>query len=153
MILQTIKTMKFFLPVFLLLISGIGYSQKYVIIDKRISSLLSYTNAITLEHNHKNLFPVENTELRRFISELEKIAKFLTDTKKLKPQAFDYNIGKTRFVGLKVSLLKEERLDVVISTDCDGMKIFMHVSDSKTTNAKNAYFINTWVKYIKSNLK
>ncbi len=151
--LQTIKIMKLFLLVFLLLISGIGYSQKYVLIDKRISSPLSYTNAVTVEHSHKNLFPVENTQVRRFISELEKIAEFLTDTKKLKSQAFDYNIGKTRFVGLKVSSLKEERLDVVISTDCDGIKIFMHISDSKTTNARNAYFINTWIKYIKSYAK
>ena len=115
--------MKLFLPVFLLLISGIGYSQMYVLIDKRISSPLSHTNAVTLEHNHKNLFPVENTQLRRFIFELEKISEFLTDTKQLEPQAFDFSIGNTRFVGLKVSLLKEERLDVVISTDCDGIKI------------------------------
>ncbi len=142
--------MKYFLPVFLLLISGIGYSQKYVLIDKRISSPLSYTNTVTVEHSHKNLFPVENAQVRRFISELEKIAEFLTDPKKIKPLAFDYNIGKTRFVGLKVSLVKEERLDVVISTDCDGIKIFMHISDSKNSNARNAYFINTWVKYIKS---
>jgi phosphoribosyl 1,2-cyclic phosphodiesterase len=145
--------MKYLLSVFLLLISGIGYSQKYVLIDKRITSPVSYTDAVTLEHSHKNLFPVENSQVKRFISELEKITEFLTDPKKPKPQAFDYNIGKTRFVGLKVSLLKEERLDVVISTDCEGIKIFMHVSDSKNSNARNAYFINTWIKYIKSSVK
>jgi len=145
--------MKLFLLLFLLLISGIGYSQKYVLIDKRISSPLSYTNSVTLEHSHKNLFPVENTQVRRFISELEKISEFLTDTKKLKSQAFDFSIGNTRFVGLKVSLLKEDRLDVVISTNCEGIRIFMHLSDSNISNARNAYFINTWVKYIKSYLK
>jgi len=145
--------MKHFLTAALLLISGIGFSQKYVLIDKNISLPLSYSNIVTLEHSHKHLFPVETTQLKKFITELEKIVVFLTDKSKRKPYAFDYNIGKTRFVGLKISLAKEERLDVVISTDCDGTKIFMHISDSKISNASNAYFINTWIRYIKSYVK
>ncbi len=145
--------MKYLITIFLLLISGFCYSQKYVLIDKHITQPISYSNSVTVEHNHKNLFPVENTQLKRFIAELEKITVFLTDKKIQKPEAFDFNIGQTRFVGLKVPLIKEERLDVVISTDCDGTKIFMHLSDAKISNSSNAYFINTWVKYIKSYLK
>ena len=145
--------MKHFLTAVLLLISGIGFSQKYVLIDKNISLPLSYTNIVTLEHRHKNLFPVETAQIKKFIAELEKISAFLTDKSKTKPNAFDYNIGQTRFVGLKIGLSKEERLDVVISTNCDGTKIFMHISDSKVSNASNVYFINTWIRYIKSYIK
>jgi len=145
--------MKYFLLAFLLFVSAVCYSQKYALIDKNFSIPLTYTNAVTVEHKHKNFFPVENTQLRKFVAELEKIAVILTDKKKSIPEAFDFNIGKTRFVGLKVPSAKEERLDVVLSTDCDGSKVFMHLSDSKTSNARNAYFINTWVKYIKSYLK
>ncbi|HEV8079161.1 MAG TPA: hypothetical protein VGP43_00500 [Chitinophagaceae bacterium] len=145
--------MKHFLTAILLLISSIVFSQKYALLDKNISLPLSYTNIVTLEHSHKNLFPVETAQLKKFITELEKIAVYLTDKSKPKPNAFDYNIGQTRFVGLKIALLKEERLDVVLSTNCDGTKIFMHISDSKISNASNAYFINTWIRYIKSYIK
>lgn len=145
--------MKHFLPTFLLLISTFCYSQKYVLIDKKMALPLSYTNTVTLEHSYKNLFAVEKDNIHQFIAEVEKIAAMLTDKKKPKPEAIDLNVGKTRFVGLKISLSTEERLDVVLTTDCDGTKVSMHLSDAKLSNANNAFFINTWIKYIKSYVK
>lgn len=145
--------MKHFLPGFLLLLSSFGYSQKYALLDKRISQPVTYTNTVTLEHSYKNLFPVEKVKLRQFVAELEKIAAILTDKTKPKPNSMDLYVGNTRFKGIKVPLSVEERLDVVLTTDCDGTKIHMHLSDSKTSNARNSFFINTWVKYIKSSMK
>lgn len=145
--------MKPFLPVFLLLISAVCFSQKYVLIDKNMALPLSYTNTVTVQNNHNNLFPVEKKLLPQFIAEVEKIGILLSDKKKPKPESIDLNIGQTRFVGLKVSLSAEERLDVVITTDCEGTKINMHLSDAKLSNANNAFFINTWIKYIKSYIK
>jgi len=145
--------MKHFLPVFLLLISGICYSQKYVLIDKKMSQPLSYTNTVTLEHSYKNLFAIEKDKIKQFIAEVEKIALLLSDKKKPKPESMDIHVGKTRFAGLKIPLTAEERLDVVLTTDCDGTKVNMHLSDAKLSNANNAFFINTWVKYIKSYVK
>ena len=141
--------MKHFLPGLLIFLTGFTYSQKYVLIDKKMAQPLSYTNTVTLEHTYKNLFAVEKDKLPKFIAEVEKIAAILSDKKKPKPEAFDLNVGKTRFVGLKVPLASEERLDVVLTTDCDGTKVNMHLSDAKLSNANNAFFINTWVKYIK----
>jgi hypothetical protein len=145
--------MKHFLVVLSLFISACCYSQKYVLIDKKMSEPLAYTNTVTLQHSYKNFFAVEKIKIHQFISALEKVAAILSDKKKPKPGSLEFNVGKTRFVGLKIPLTAEERLDVVLTTDCDGNKIYMHLSDAKISNANNAFFINTWVKYIKGYLK
>ena len=144
--------MKHLLFAFLVMLSGFSSSQKYVLIDKKMVMPLSYTNTVTLEHSYKNLFAVEKNKIHDFVAELEKIAAQLND-KKHKPEAIDYSLGQTHFFGVKIPLATEERLDVVLTTDCDGTKITMHLCDAKISNANNAYFITTWVKYIKSNLK
>ena len=137
----------------LLIISGFTYPQKYILIDKKMSLPLSYTNTVTLEHSYKNLFAVEKAKIHEFIAELEKIATLLSDNKQVKPGSINFYVGKTKFTGLKVPLQTEERMDVVLTTDCDGTKSSMHLCDAKISNANNAFFINTWVKYIKSYLK
>jgi hypothetical protein len=113
---------------------------------------LSYTNTVTLANTYKNIFAVEKDKIHPFIAELEKIAAMLTN-KKTRPETFNTEIGKTRFIGLKIPLAAEDRLDVVLISDFDGTKVNMHLSDAKISNASNAYFINTWVKYIKGYLK
>lgn len=145
--------MKHFLPGFLLLISGFCYSQKYTLIDKTMAQPLFHANSVTAEHTYKNFFAVERNTLKQFIAEVEKIALILSDKKKSKPQSLETFVGKTRFVGLKVPSTAEERFDVVLTTDIDGSKVYMHLSDSKISNSRNAFFINTWLKYIKSYVK
>ena len=143
--------MKHLLLSFFVLISSIAYSQKYVLIDKKMTVPVTYTNTVTLEHSYKNLFPVEKDKINQFIVEVEKIGVMLSPKNKAEP--FDLYIGKTRFVGVKIPLLKEERLDVVLTSDIDGTKITMHLSDDKISNINNAFFINTWAKYIKGYVK
>ena len=145
--------MKHFLPAILLLISGVCYSQKYALLDKNMAQPVTYSNTVTLENSYKNIFPVEKDKIHQFILELQKIAGMLTDKKKSIPETFDFTVGNTRFVGLKIPLASEERLDVVLTSECNGIKINMHLSDAKTFNANNAFFINTWIKYIKSYVK
>lgn len=145
--------MKHFLPGFLLLISGFCYSQKYTLIHKSMAQPVFHANSVTVEHTYKNFFAVERSTIKQFIAEVEKIALILSDKKKPKPQSLETFVGKTRFVGIKVPLPVEERFDVVLTTDCDGTKVYMHLSDAKISNARNAFFINTWLKYIKSYVK
>jgi hypothetical protein len=138
---------------FTIVLTGFSYSQKYVLLDKQMTEPLSYSNSYNTIHSYKNLFPVERENLKQFISELEKLSSKLSDTKKPLPETFNFNVGKTRFFGLRVPNKKENRMDVVLTTDCEGSKISMHISDAKNSNANNAYFINTWIKYIKSSKK
>ena len=145
--------MKHFLYVGFILLSSVCFAQKYVLIDKTMSLPITYSNTITTEHNFKGYFPVEKIKINEFIYEIDKIARLLTDSKTKKPEAFNFNIGSTTFNGLKVPLAVEERLDVTLTTDYGTSKISMHLSDPKISNASNAYFINTWLKYLRSYLK
>jgi hypothetical protein len=136
-----------------LTLTGFTYSQKYVLLDKQMTQAVSYTDKVTMEHSYRNLFPVEKDKIHQFIAEVEKIGSQLNNPHKPLPETFDYNVGKTRFIGMKVGLAKENRMDIVLTTDCDGIKVPMHLSDAKISNANNAFFINTWVKYIKGSIK
>ena len=134
------------------LFSFYSFSQKYVLLDKKMSMPVTYADNITVEQNYKGIFPVEKSYIKRFISEVEKISKLLI-TKTAKPQTIDFTVGATTFHGLKISLTAEERMDVVLTTNCGNMNISMHLVDAKKSNANNAYYINTWLKYIKVYIK
>ena len=136
-----------------LLLASLCQAQKYVLIDKKMALPLSYTNTVTLEHSYKNLFAVEKEKLPQFLTELEKISAMLADRSKPKPEQIDFTLGSTRFKGIKIPLTAEERMDVVLTTDCAGTKINMHLSDAKISNANNVFFINTWIKYIRGSKK
>ena len=144
--------MKYFFLLVFIVATSTCLGQKYVLIDKKMSMPLAYTDNVTVEHNYKGYFAVEKTKIGQVIAEIEKIAKNLKPGGK-PDDSFNFKVGNTTFTGLKIPLAKDERYDVVISTDCGQIKSFMHLSDAKITNASNAYYINTWLKYVKNNLK
>ena len=145
--------MKYFLLIFFILINTICSAQKYALVDKQLSLPVIYSNTVTIQDNYKGYFPVEKNRLSEFVTEVEKIGKLLNDPKKPKPETIDFKVGSTTFHGLRVPLAAEERMDIVISTDYGVSKTTMHLSDAKLSNAKNAYFINTWLKYLRSYIK
>jgi hypothetical protein len=144
--------MKYFLLLIFIGTATICTAQKYVLIDKKMSMPLAYTDNVTLEHNYKGYFAVEKTRVKEVIAEVEKIAQKLKTGEKV-DDSFNFKIGNTSFVGLKIPLAKDERYDVVLSTDCGRLKSSMHLSNPRITKASNAYYINTWLKYLKNNLK
>ena len=144
--------MKYFL-LFTLIIGSLHIkAQKYVLLDKRIAQPVTYSNTITSADKFNGLFPVEKKTLKQFVAALEDIVKKLSIIGQL-GEAKQYEIGCTRFTGLTVPFSKEDRLDYVLISTCDNVRISMHLSDAKITNASNAYFINTWIKYIKDSMK
>ncbi len=145
--------MKKVLPLILLFISGLCSAQKYVLIDKKMSVPVTYTNTVTMQDDYKDLFAVEKNSFTLFIKEVEKIAKLLSDKKKEMPDNFNFTVGVTHFHGLKVELAAEERLDVMLTSDCGEAKTSMHLSDAKTSKANNAFYIKTWLKYIRNYVK
>jgi len=148
--------MKFLMKYIILLAFLVGATnclgQKYVLIDKKMSMPVTYTDNVTIEHNYKGYFAVERAKVREVIAEIEKIAQKLKAGEKV-DDSFNFKIGNTSFVGLRIPLARDERYDVVLSTDCGQVKSLMHLSDAKITNASNAYYINTWLKYVRNNLK
>lgn len=133
-------------------ISSLAISQKYVLLDPTITLPVTYSDKVTSDHKFNGLIPVENKSIRQFITALEEIAQQLL---KEESQVVlkDYKIGCCNFKGIKIKVGKETRIDYVITSSCDNLNISMHLSDAKLKNSSNAYFINTWIKYIKSGLK
>lgn len=131
----------------LVFISSVGLAQKYALLDRKMISPITYTNAVTVAHDYQSLFPVEKDKLNEFVAALEKIVKMLND--KNIPQSLKYKLGSTEFKGVKIPFGSEERIDINLSANCGSATINMHLVDAKNTNATNAFNISTWIKYIK----
>jgi hypothetical protein len=145
--------MKHFLLSTFILASTVCSAQKYALVDKQMSLPVVYVDVISVQDSYKGYFPVEKTKLNEFVVEIEKIAKLLSDPKASKPETMQFTVGSTTFHGLRVPLSAEERLDIVLITDHGNSKTTMHLSDAKMSNAKNAFFINTWLKYLHTNIR
>ncbi|MEO6220599.1 MAG: hypothetical protein ABIO81_09240 [Ginsengibacter sp.] len=144
--------MRYFLLVaFSLLLVGVK-AQKYALLDKRLAQPVTYTDRVTQTDKFNGLFPVEKKQLPKFIIALQEISKKLS-TPGLLGDAKQYQIGCTKFTGLTITLATGDRLDYVITSNCGDIIINMHLSDAKSSNAINAFFIDTWIKYIKSSAK
>jgi hypothetical protein len=127
-------------------------AQKYILLDKAMSQPAFYSNQISASEKFKGFFPVMKKELPKFIQALEEISKRLS-SKKITGKALQYQIGCTKFTGDAFPLANGERLDYVLTSTCDGIRVSMHLVDARINNENNAYFVNTWIKYIKNSVK
>ena len=127
-------------------------AQKYVLLDEAIAQPAVYTNHLSELEKYKKFFPVEVNEISEFINVLQQILERLNQ-KKVTGDAQNYKVGCVEFKGKVFPLSSNERIDYVITSDCDGKKVTMHLCDAKLSNSNNAYFVKTWIKYIKSNVK
>lgn len=142
--------MKYILIVSFLLFPGsyVCKGQKYILLDKQMSQPAFYSNKITVLEKFKGFFPVEKKEILRFVEVLEEISKKLS-SKKIVGNAKEYQVGCDKFTGQVIQLASGDHLDYLIISTCDDIKITMHLSDAKLSNENNAYFIKTWISYIK----
>lgn len=146
------KYILLFLLFIFLLSFGAAKAQKYALLDQHIAEPIKYANTVKSADKFHDFFPVEKKLMPEFLQALEEIQMKLSSKPpfgKLK----DYEIGCIKFTGRSIALATGERIDYVITATCDNVKISMHLSDAKLGNESNAFFINTWVKYIKSYLK
>jgi hypothetical protein len=144
--------MKYFLFFIFFFSTAALKAQKYALLDEHLAEPVTFTNTVTPADKFKGLFPVEKKLLPHFIKALEEIEYDLSSKKPL-GEVKQYYIGCVKFRGIKVLVASEERLDYVITSNCDNVIISMHLSDAKISSTHNAYFIKTWIKYIKSYLK
>jgi hypothetical protein len=144
--------MKFFLFFFAFLVSVNCSAQKYALLDQHLAQPVIFTDKITSTDKFNDLFPVEKKMLPQFIDALQEIENKLS-TKRPFGKAKQYEVGCAKFTGIAVPLAAEERLDYVLTSTCDNVKISMHLCDAKISNGSNIYFIKTWIKYIQSYIK
>lgn len=144
--------MKYFLFFLLLFVAAKIKAQKYALLDEHFAVPVKYSNTITSNDKFNDLFPVEKKMLPQFIIILEEIERKLSSKEAL-GEAKQYEMGCIKFTGIIVPLATGERMDYVITSNCDNVKISMHLCDAKLKNAMNAFFIKTWIKYIQGYLK
>lgn len=140
---------RYFLTTVLLFTTILATAQKYALLDKQMGHPVTFTNSVTAENTFAGFFPIEKNKLTEFAVALEKIAKQLTDAKKNPPEAFKFTLGTTTFTALKIALKDEDRLDVVLTANVGTVKSNFHLCDAKINNANNAFFVNTWARYIR----
>ncbi len=144
--------MKFFLLIVFLLVLGNLKAQKYALLDQHIAQPVTYSNKVTTSDKNNRLFPVEKIMLPKFIEVLEEIENKLSSKGSFN-EAKQYEVGCAKFAGIMVRLASEIRMDYVLTSSCDNVKISMHLCDAKLSNGSNVYFIKTWIQYIQSYLK
>lgn len=132
--------------------ANVSHSQKYVLLDKTMSQPAFYSNTISASEKFKGFFPVEKKDIPKFLSALEEIAKKLS-LKKITGAPKNYVIGCTQFTSHAFPLASGERIDYVLTSTCADIKISMRLVDAKLNKENNAYFVNTWIKYIKNAVK
>jgi len=127
------------------------HAQKFILLDTHISEPPFYADRITTADKLKGYFPVEKKDLPDFIKILEDISRQLSA--KNNSDAKQYHLGCISFNGLTFRLSSGKSLDYVLTSVCEHVKIVMHLCDGKIGNADNAYFVNTWIKYIKAAIR
>lgn len=131
---------------FILISAPYGDAQKYLLLDTKIASPVLQVNRLTEADKRNGYFPVERKDIGRFVSILEEIKKQLLD----RGRAKQYELGCIRFSGVTYELAKGTRLDYTLTSVCDNIKFRMHLCNGQIGNEANAYFIDAWIKYIRS---
>lgn len=125
-------------------------AQKYMLLDSKISLPVIYTDKITPLEKSKGYFPVEKKEVRKFLNILGEISKQLSEKN---TKAKEYELGCIKFKGVTFQLARGNKIDYVITSTCDSLRVTMHLCDGKLGNEANEYFVNTWIKYIEAAYK
>jgi len=140
---------QFLLLIFLFSFAAVTKAQRYALLDQHIAEPVKYANAVTSADKFAGFFPVEKKRIPEFLKALKEIESRLSS-----PPPFgkvkEYEMGCITFTGSAIMLAAGERIDYVITSTCDGVRISMHLSDAKLSNKSNAFFIKTWIKYIES---
>jgi hypothetical protein len=127
--------------------------QKYVLLDKTMSIPPSYVSTVTIIDEYKNLFAIERIRLPAFLNMMQKLREMLT----IKNQGglFDFYLGNNiRFHVIKTTFKKnEERMDVVLTSNCITHDFSMHLCDARFSNSFNLFYMTAWLGYIKDNIK
>lgn len=145
--------MKQILLLFLLFsFTAVASAQKYVLLDQHIAEPAKYANEVTSADKFHDFFPVEKKHIPEFLKALKEIESRLSSTPPF-GKVKEYEMGCVKFTGSVIILATGERIDYVITSTCDNVRISMHLSDAKLSNKSNAFFIKTWIKYIESNVR
>ena len=112
----------------------------------------SYTNTVTIMDEYRQMFAIEKSNLPAFLLMIDKLNEMLTGNYPL--GVFDFSLDRnTQFTGMKITVKKEDRMDVLLTSDCSTHKFRMHLCDARFSNSINSLYMKAWADYIRDNLK
>ncbi len=126
--------------------------QEYALLDKDMSQPVRFVTRLPHQDPLNNFIPVERRSLPQFIRDLKEIEKIL-DPQGVMKKAPSFEVGCVKFTGMVIESSGQPRVDYVLTSLCGGQNISMHLCDARLSNARNAFFIKTWLKYIESGLR
>ncbi|HVZ95519.1 MAG TPA: hypothetical protein VG847_01490 [Chitinophagaceae bacterium] len=142
--------MKYLTGILLLFIASAIHAQKYALLDEHFAQPISYSEKVTAADKFNGLFPVEKKYLPEFLKALKEINSQLSS----KPpfgKVKDYEMGGIKFTGRLTTSSGSERIDYVVTSYYDNIRISMHLCDAKRSIANNAFYVKVWIKYIEEN--
>ena len=126
--------------------------QKYVLLDKTMSVPPSYANTVTIMDDYRKMFAIEKSILPAFLIMMNKLTEMLRGNYPL--GVFEFYLDRNTLVtGMKIAVKKEDRMDVLLTSDCVTYKFRMHLCDSRLSNSINLSYMKAWADYIRDNLK
>ena len=112
----------------------------------------SYANTVTIMDDYRKMFAIEKSILPAFLTMMDKLNEMLKGNYPLGVFAFSLD-RNTRFTGMKITVKKEDRMDVSLTSDCITHKFRMHLCDARLSNSVNSSYMKAWAVYIRDNLK
>ena len=126
--------------------------QKYVLLDKTMSVPPSYANTVTIMDDYRKMFAIEKSKLPAFLTMMDKLNEMLTGNYPL--GVFEFYLDRNiRVTGMKITVKKEDRMDVLLTSDCITYKFRMHLCDTRLSSSINSLYMKAWADYIRDNLK
>ena len=141
--------MRIMVLVYLLSIVNTAFSQRYIIVDRKLKVPLQMADTITKEQMDKGFFVVEKQNVASLKVKLDSLSKRLRIVVRENYDEDKLIIGTTI---LSVKVVKQsfaDRFNVGLSTDIGhGYDHSVYIVDAKLTNNDNARYLNRLINYI-----
>lgn len=143
--------MKIFITLILICTSIIGFSQKYALMDSKLSIPIIYSDSITVEQVKRGFFPFENKNIDTLIGNLLFLKEMLETRQRAKMESFELHFNNTIIKTSRIPYAYGDRYNSIAESNCDGVIATFNILSHKISNKKNAIKINEILEYFKSN--
>jgi len=127
-------------------------AQRYALLDEHFIHPVRYVDQVTASDRFNDLFPVEKQALPAFLKALQEIDAQLSALP-LRGKLTNYSMGCLQFTGRLTTVAGRERIDYVVTSTCDSVRISLHLCDAKVTPARNAFYVRVLIRYIEENIR
>ncbi len=143
------KYMKLVLLLLLVLITTNVFSQRYVIIDRKLKKPLIKADTVLQSQFNQGYFAIEYQNLNAVVNKLDSIKQRLLKVGREKYDEFTWKAGATTLNGKVLKWTYGDRFNVALSTDLgNGLTQSFYIIDARNKNKANAEYLKKLFAYI-----